>query len=213
MDKKQPLHTLPDVLAKLMAEKRIDDATLSASTGVTPSTLARLKSDQSCNPTVVNLKPIAQFFNISITQLLGDEPLPSENNPKNFKTFQMPLIEWREIIEFSNKKEAIAADNILRWVCTERNVSEKSFATVVPSDSFESPFLKGAVIIIDPEYPLKDGDYAFFKMNAQALAFKKVLIDGQDIYLKSVNTGLDKTVIAGNQWECVGVAVEVRNDL
>lgn len=52
---------------------------LSAQTGVSVSNISRLKNHPNSNPTVATLKPIADYFEVSIDQLLGFGSIPNLN--------------------------------------------------------------------------------------------------------------------------------------
>lgn len=65
-----------------MNECELDDVVLSKHTGVPYTTIARLRNSPNSNPTSSTLRPIAQFFDITIDQLLGDHPLPSDRLPQ-----------------------------------------------------------------------------------------------------------------------------------
>ena len=73
-------HVLGEQLASLMHKHHIDDAELSKATGIPASTISRMPLNSNANPTAASLRPIARFFNISISQLLGDEPLSKKDN-------------------------------------------------------------------------------------------------------------------------------------
>ena len=68
--------SLGDVLSLLMTECDIDDAKLSREVSIPASTISRMRLNPDANPTASTLRPIAKFFSVSISQLLGDEPLP-----------------------------------------------------------------------------------------------------------------------------------------
>jgi transcriptional regulator with XRE-family HTH domain len=66
-------HNLSKILSKLMEENGIDDAILARNTGVPAATIARLRANPKANPTASTLRPLAKFFNLSVSQLLGDD--------------------------------------------------------------------------------------------------------------------------------------------
>jgi transcriptional regulator with XRE-family HTH domain len=75
------MENLSTVLTRLMAEKGISSAELARNTGVTQSVVYRLMTGGTENPQVLTLKPIADFFKVSLEQLLGFAPL---NNQSSF---------------------------------------------------------------------------------------------------------------------------------
>ncbi len=74
---KSPAQRLSAILNHLMAESKIDGVQLSRRTGIPVTTINRLrKNDADNNPTLSTLVPLAHFFAITVSQLIGDEPIP-----------------------------------------------------------------------------------------------------------------------------------------
>lgn len=69
------MENLSSILSHLMSEKGIKSAELARKTGVGQPVIYRLMTGVTDNPQVFTLKPIADFFNISLDQLLGISPL------------------------------------------------------------------------------------------------------------------------------------------
>ncbi len=65
------------ILTELMAREQLSDNDLAARTGVPQPTISRIKSGESRDPRDSTLRPLAEYFRISISQLRGDAPLPS----------------------------------------------------------------------------------------------------------------------------------------
>lgn len=63
------------ILTELMARERLSDNDLAARTGVPQPTISRIKSGESRDPRDSTLRPLADYFRISISQLRGDVPL------------------------------------------------------------------------------------------------------------------------------------------
>lgn len=67
--------SLSTILSHLMSENRITSAELARRTGIGQPVIYRIMTGSTDNPQVLTLKPIAEFFKISIDQLLGISPL------------------------------------------------------------------------------------------------------------------------------------------
>ena len=74
------MENLSSVLTHLMSEKGISSAELARKTGVTQPVIYRLMTGETENPQILTLKPIANFFGISIEQLLGLIPLNNQSS-------------------------------------------------------------------------------------------------------------------------------------
>lgn len=63
------------ILTELMARERLSDNDLAARTGVPQPTISRIKSGESRDPRDSTLRPLADYFRVSLSQLRGDAPL------------------------------------------------------------------------------------------------------------------------------------------
>jgi transcriptional regulator with XRE-family HTH domain len=62
---------LSSILSSLMEQKGIKSAELARKIGIAQPVIYRLMSGETLNPQLLTLKPIADFFNISLDQLVG----------------------------------------------------------------------------------------------------------------------------------------------
>jgi transcriptional regulator with XRE-family HTH domain len=65
------MENLSAILTHLMSEKGINSADLARKTGVGQPVVYRLMTGATENPQVLTLKPIADFFGVSLDQILG----------------------------------------------------------------------------------------------------------------------------------------------
>src|SRR3989339_1637782 len=100
----------------LLAEYKISLAQLHKNTGVPLTTLKRIKNDLFANPTLSSLAPIADFFSITINQLVGIDPLPTDLPlgvyiEKRDTWTAVPLISWEQAISWPNCQNEISKPN------------------------------------------------------------------------------------------------------
>ena len=62
-----------------MALERLSSSALARKTGVHATNIKRIRNNEQANPTVTTLLPLARYFSISLSQLIGDEVLPSKS--------------------------------------------------------------------------------------------------------------------------------------
>ena len=62
----------------LMAREGLSDNELAERTGIPQPTISRIKSGDSRDPRDSTLRPLAKYFRLSISQLRGDVPLPTD---------------------------------------------------------------------------------------------------------------------------------------
>lgn len=212
-------HGLGEILTHLMAECDIDDAKLSRETGIPASTISRMRLNPDANPTAATLRPISKFFSISIDQLLGDEPLPPDrlpgtHNPTGFTSARMPVIEWEWITDWVDNNSITSKENLSTWISTEKEVSSRTFALVIPTDSFGIAFRKGSLIIVDPDASPQDGDLILLKMATEHdILLRQILKDGKDTYIRSVNPEMKSVKMLIEEYRIFGVIIETRFSL
>ena len=188
-------HNIGEIIRALMAERKIDDTRLATATGIATSSLSRIKNDPNSNPTLASLLPIANFFDITISQLIGERGLSKGyvTEPARNKTMivkQVPVIAWQEIKSFKSNK----LQEFSHWIPSNQLLSKEAFALIVKSSNWRETFYQGAYLIIDPAVESSDGDYALIYSKEEDKYFpKKVLLEGIDIYLQSLNPDLKLT--------------------
>lgn len=72
------MENLAATLSYLMSERGIKSAELARKTGVGQPVIYRLMTGTTENPQVLTIKPIADFFGVSLDQLLGISPLSNQ---------------------------------------------------------------------------------------------------------------------------------------
>ena len=63
----------------LMAEARINAEALSRHISLPASTIKKVRNNNDSNPTLSTLTPLANYFSLTISQLIGDEPFDEEH--------------------------------------------------------------------------------------------------------------------------------------
>lgn len=77
------METLSAILSHLMSEKGIKSAELARKTGVGQPVIYRLMTGATDNPQIHTLKPIADFFGVSLDQLIGLNSLNNQRTLNN----------------------------------------------------------------------------------------------------------------------------------
>lgn len=185
---------LSSVLKRLLYERDIKPVDLARAVDLPPPTIHRLITGKSTRPYESSLKPIADFFDIEVDQLLGEVPLPgdqkkdvSEEDSRHLgknKISSIPLIPWQFLSNQENKGqfEAIPFVGV---------ISEKGFATIMPDTSMEPFIQRNAIVIFDPFIQSIDRSYILVKLHeTKAFVIRQLLIDADHQYLKPLNPDL-----------------------
>ena len=70
--------TVSEILTKLMARQQLTDNELADRVGIPQPTISRIKNGDSRDPRDTTLRPLADYFGLTISQLRGDMPLPQD---------------------------------------------------------------------------------------------------------------------------------------
>jgi transcriptional regulator with XRE-family HTH domain len=74
------MNTLRSNLRYLLDKAELSENELSRRTGISQQIINRMLSGENTNPKIATLTPLAHYFHISISQLIGERPM-SENEP------------------------------------------------------------------------------------------------------------------------------------
>jgi len=201
---------LSTILKALMNEVKITVTELARQTGIGQPVIHRMASGETDNPKVGSLSPIAKFFNVNISQLIGDEPLPSDrisgsHNPYYRSWSKLPLLSWEQATGWPDR---VTHHEVFSYVSTESNVTEQAFAVKVEDNTMDPRYPEGTLLIIEPSLQVHDKDFALVHVEGQKKAqFKQVLFDGEDLYLKPINKDFEIKKV-DREYSVLGVMVQ-----
>ncbi len=189
--------SLSSNLKILMSLAKINASELARRTGIAQPIIHRLSTGQNTNPKLGTIKPIARYFMCSVSQLLGEEPLPNDQtfvrtSAEHRGWNRVPLISWKDattwpktLAEYKNTNNAI-------YISTDANVSKLAYSLVIKGCAMEPLFPEGTTIIVEPKRQPSDRDFVVVRLQGEEEArLKQVIIDGKDHYLKSLNPDLE----------------------
>jgi SOS-response transcriptional repressor LexA/DNA-binding XRE family transcriptional regulator len=204
------------ILRELMNEAGLKESELARLVNLPQTTINRLLLGGTSDPRANTLKPIADYFGVTIGQLCGFEPLSKQRiagitSPTQRASWHtIPIIQWEKVKSWAFDKKNITPYNHNNWITTERLLSDDSFA--LHSLTFMEPrFRKGSVLIVDPQAEYKDGHFIVVGLDGISPTVRKILIEGADVWLK----GFDQTqapVKLTKKHAIYGVIVESRMD-
>ncbi len=202
---------LRDNLIRLMQLKDANMTDIHRKTGVPVTTIQRICKDASANPTLASLMPIADFFRVTVAQLIGEEPLPNTpvNGPVSQRWINVPVIGWQQAVYWLDISPITQQE---RYTSTEIKVSEKSFALEILDDHYDN-FQKASLLIVDPGLTPRHRDYVVsHKTGSHQVSLKQMLIHEGDAYLKPTSSEF-KTVLMNDNHRILGVVVQVKMNL
>lgn len=194
-----------NVLSDLLKKFNLNALELERMTGVPSSTIYRLLKNKGGNPTIDVLKKLSSFFQITVSQLIGEEPIGLT---------QVPLISPYDIYEFTHSNNLIKEN--IKSIPIDFPVSDKCFATV-SQDSMMEPFiLVNSIVIIDPKKEPSNKDFILLIENQKTLPkIRQVIFDGNDVYLKALNSNysIELKKYKKNDYIFAGILIQYRTNL
>lgn len=192
------------VLSELIKKFGLNALEIERLTGVPASTIYRLlKSDG--NPTIEVLKKLASFFQITVSQLIGEEPIGCKQIPL------IPTLEVSNFFKFS-QDEKTKFDTIP----IDFPINQRSFATICQDNTMEPFILKNSIVIIDPDREITNKDFVFLiKKDQEQPRIRQIISDGENFYLKILNSDfpVELTKIIKQDYMFIGVIVHYRTNL
>lgn len=209
------MHKLGQNLKHLLKQANLSESELARRTGVPQQIINRILSGQNLNPKLATLTPLAGYFSISISQLIGDEtflPHVTKLSVKHSGWSEAPLIEWKKLGKDS--LEALIAESKTK-ITTDVSSSEYIFATKICDTSMEPKFSEKSILIFDSSKPITDKDFVIIYLHSeQELVLRQVYIKDNKIYKKCFNPRFKDykltLVVPGSIY--IGVLIQSRTD-
>ena len=208
------LNLLSENISKLMASCDIDATYLAEQTGLPASTISRLRSNFSeTSPNLSSLVPIADFFCVTISQLIGEEAFNSSHakfKPGKIRRTPVPILSSETISDYLELKREIEAPTIY----IDHPISNKGFAYFLQGNAMEPQFPDRTLLIIDPMLELENLDHILVIPSGKKLPlFRQVLIEGEEKYIRTLNPTFNEfTKLTSDSHVIVGVMIESRRN-
>jgi len=201
------------ILKRLLELHKISPTVLSNACGVDKPRISRLLTGKTTNPQVNTLRPIAKHFNVTIDQLVGDQPLLSDECHGviiPIKRMIVPIIEWHHAPHWITFRAHYRPEKTLD---AKASVSSGAYALIINSHMFEPSFPQGTAVVVDPEKDIKHGDYILTSESevSDKIVIKQYLEEKNQKYLKSV--GQVSTVKQISKLNTLGIIVEAQIEL
>lgn len=203
---------LSQTLKRLLFEKDMRPIDLARELNMQPPTLHRMVTGKCTRPAKESLNSIAEFFNVSFDQLVGDKPLSTiisgEVTPagSTSNAQAIPVIPWDKLPnDFQSEQKIFVL-----------SVSGDAFAVDTPDHSMEPIFPKGATLIFDPQVTPSDRDYVLVRLDKPSVyTFRQLLIDATKRFIKALNPDFGNQGIQAldDSDKIIARLVEVRNVL
>ncbi len=198
----EAVYTLSDILKLLITENNLTEAELARQVNLPQPTVHRLLTGGTCDPRASTLKTLANFFNISIDQLLGTQPLLR----KHTHAISIPLISWQHALKWSRYIKELTPSNWKKWVSIQHD--SPSCYALLSKAAMTPRFPQGTILIINPDLEPEDGDLVVIHQQSSAEAtLREYFDDGLIKYLKPIIPDLQKEKLDKSKI-CLGVLIQ-----
>lgn len=202
--------TLSDNLNMLMAKARVNANELARRTGIPASSIKKIRNYHHPNPTLMTLLPLAQYFSITVSQLIGDLSLPVDEIVLTPSSSQGPLLHSVPIISWAEAAQYRGGSNAHdHSIATERHYGPRAFCLSVEEPAWEG-FPKGTLLVIGPDLAPQHHDYVLvLQIKQSILSIKEHLVEDEDVFLKSILVD-GHTIPKSKEHHVLGVVMEKR---
>ncbi len=182
---------ISETLSRLIKEHGLNTLELSRRTGIGQPVIYRIMSGETDNPKIATVCALADYFKLTVNQLIGETPLPGDTKKTTSKEpAGIPFIDWEDVDNWPLSKAKL---NKAERIDSEIGYNPNLYALKMHDDSMDPLFSKNTILIIDASKQSKDRSYMIIKHKDQKKAvFRQVLIDDDFQYLKPLNPDPDK---------------------
>lgn len=199
--------SLSEILQQLIEEKGLTTTELARRIHIPQPTVQRIASGTYKRPHSKTLKPIADFFKISIDQLQGLEPIYWLKSRSLIR--QIPLLTPAQAFAWPE----IQGNNDNSNVVIDIETNDQSYAIEMPDQSMEPLIPKKSILIIDPVKEPQYRNYIAVKLEgSHEVMIRQLLIDAKNYYIKPLSSDFEQFKIAQLNTKDIiaGVVVQVR---
>jgi len=197
--------TLNDLLNR---KENITPAALARKLGIPTNKITRILNGDVTDPKASTLLQIANYFGITIEQLLGLEPMSRGGVQGESSTSkQLP------VFAVSKSDTQKAPLEWYHWV--GNGIDSEYYALSVDTDLYEPTLYQNSLLIIDSHLIPEDRSFVVVrkKNNPGNFSIKKYVIDGNDIYFYPLNPQLSVEIFDESLYTISGVIIEVHQKL
>lgn len=172
-------------LKYLLLQEQISENELSKRVGIPQQVINRLISGSNLNPKLTTISPIANYFKISLHELVFEDVAKA---PKEKNSLKVPFISVSDIREFGLDHSITLAN---KYLTVDYGNLNKFFATEMYDDSMEPKFPCGCILVFEIDKNPSNGDFCLLSDENRNIQFRQVIFNHEDKkHIKSLNPQL-----------------------
>lgn len=199
-----------EILTKMYG---ISEAELCRETNISQATLWRLLNGGT-DPRASTLNAIASYFNISVDQLLGNQPIvktTDKTSTNKNNTVYLPIFSLEKPTELAKMVGKVTPGNWNKWLDVESSIKSDCFTVEISGESMWPDFIEGTLIIIDPTITPKHRNYILCRLHtSNEIIFRQYIEERTEKLLKPINYAY-KTIPLKKNDTIMGVIIQSRN--
>jgi SOS-response transcriptional repressor LexA len=186
---------------------------ISRGANVPQPTVSRLFTGTTEDPRASTLEAIANFFHITVDQLIGNQPITvsSIQDALDKKVTYLPIFSQDKSDELVSRVEKATFANWADWLEIEPSIPESCFAIEVKGDSMWPQFIEGTLAVINPQLKPHHRDYVLCALAENGIVLRQYLEEGAERLLKPINYGYNNIALKEND-KILGVVIQSRSD-
>ncbi len=207
---KTQLKKLAKNLRALLDEQNLSESDVAQAINIPVMTVRRIVSGETADPRISTLTLLANYFNVSIDSLMGDNETRSISlMSKNVPQF-IPILDWKTASNIKSVKD-IDLKSWKDWhpitLGDQYSFSDEAFA-LESRPSMQPRFPLGTLFIIEPNETPTDADIVLVKINKEnTLSLRELIIDPPKWQLQPVVHGSEVIFYNKQEHTIMGVTV------
>jgi transcriptional regulator with XRE-family HTH domain len=188
--------TISENIKLLMGQSNIKAwSELSRLCGLTVPAMQRLINQGTESPGVKSLKSIADFFKITVDDLISSDKIMGKGLGTSSTTENhVPLFDDVSINKWLRLQNTIEIKKSDNTISTDVPISKNAFAYRVLDGNLSPTIPQNSILIIDTERKLQNRNYALLKYPGfENIIIRQVLTDGMDKYTIPIISGYNNT--------------------
>ena len=179
---------------------------------VSQATLWRLLNGDT-DPRASTLNAIASYFQITVDQLLGNQPITKSSvdaAAQNTRAY-LPVFSLEKTLELTEMLGKTEPSNWPQWIDVEPSIKSTCFAVKIIGDSMWPDFIEGTLIIVDPTLSPNHRNYVLCQLHkTNEIVFRQYIEERDEKFLKPINYAY-KTIPLQKKDSILGVIIQSRN--
>lgn len=177
-----------------MFKRDLKSAELARQTGLPQPTVHRIVEGESTRPHQDSLEALAKFFNLSVLQLKGIEPIEELESKANASLpegwHKIPVYTWEDVANYARSGKTEKQKGSTETL-TNADVNDTGFLVELIDESMSPQFSVGTEVIVNTAYAPMDREMVvvYLKRHDKAF-FRMIIFNGNDRFVRPLHPDL-----------------------